>query len=89
MDNIIQTERLHYEKICGERRSEIKFHDLMNNCPVKKKNLKPQESISPFFSSVFFFQKHPPKDFLEKNCSKISQNSVENFSFCGGFLFNL
>ena len=35
LQNIIQTERLRYAKICQKRRLEIKFHDLKNNCPGK------------------------------------------------------
>ena len=85
MDNIIQTERIHYEQICGERRSEIRFHDLMNNCPGKNKNLQPQGSISPFFSSVFFSEA-PTKRFSRKTVLKFRKipwkTSVSVVIFC-------
>ena len=77
MDNIIQIERLRYMKICGER---TLFHDLINNCPGKSENMKPQGSLCVllFFSPTIIF---------ESSCSKISQNSIGNTR--GGFLIKL
>ena len=54
MDNIIQIESLRSAKICGERRVEIKFHDLTNNWPGESGNLKSQAHCVPFSSSDFF-----------------------------------
>ena len=53
MDNIIQTERLRYEKICEEKRL---FHDLINNCPGKSENLKPQVSLCFLLLLCFLFR---------------------------------
>ena len=84
MDNIIQIERLRSAKICGERRVEIKFHDLTNNWPGESGNLKSQAHCVPFSSSDFF-QLQALKNILKSSCSQVSQNSVENT--CEGFLF--
>ena len=78
-DNIVQIERLFYAKICGERRL---FHDFINICPGKSKNLKPQGSLRTLLF-LFSFQKQPSRIILESSCSKISQNTR------GGFLFYL
>ena len=79
MDNI-QTERLSYGKICGERRL---FHDLINNCPGNRQNLKPQGSLCPS-PPQFSFQKQLII-ILKSSCSKILQNSIGNTHI--GFLF--
>ena len=55
MDKIIQIERLRYAKILGERTLS---QDLINNCPEKSENLKPQVSLRP---PLFSFQKWPSK----------------------------
>ena len=63
MYNIIQIERLRYRKICGERRLEIKLHDLINNCPGKSENLKPQGSLRALLLFCFLFRRSPQKLF--------------------------
>ena len=52
VDNI-QTERLSYGKICGERRL---FHDLINNYPGNRQNLKPQGSLCVLLLLSFLFR---------------------------------
>ena len=56
MDNMIQTERLRYAKICRERRL---FHGLINNCSSKSENLKPQGSLSTLPLFCFLFRSSP------------------------------
>ena len=58
MDNIVQTERLRFAKISGERRL---FHDLINICPGKSKTLKPQGSLRIFLFLCFLFRSNPQK----------------------------
>ena len=74
MDNIIQIERLRYT-ICGER---TLFHDLINNCPGKSENLKPQGLLRVLLLLCFLFRRSLPKIILESNCFKISQNYIRN-----------
>ena len=50
MDNIIQTERLRYAKICRER---TLLHVSINNCPGKVK-ARNQKGRYKFFFYVFF-----------------------------------
>ena len=56
MDNIIQTERLRYAKICRERRL---FHGLINKCSSKSENLKPQGSLRTLSLFCFLFRSSP------------------------------
>ena len=65
MGNIIQIERLRYAKICGERRLEIKFHDLINSYPGKSENLKPQGSLRALLLHSFLFRSSPRILFLK------------------------
>ena len=62
MDNIIQIERLHYEKICGKK---TLLHDLINSCHGKSENLKPQRSPHVLLLLCFLFRSSPPKIILE------------------------
>ena len=56
MDNIIQIERLSYAEICGERKL---LHDLINNCPGNRENLKPQGSLHVVLLVSFLFRSSP------------------------------
>ena len=75
MDNIIQIERLRHVKIFGGRSL---FYDLINSCPGKSENLKPQGSLRVLLLLCFLLRSSPPKLILEVS---ISQNSI------GGFMF--
>ena len=77
MDNIVQIERLLSAKIHGERRL---VHGLINICPGKSKNLKPQGSLH-ILLLLFSFQKQSPKIILESSCSEISENTHSGFLF--------
>ena len=53
MHNIIQIQKFLNAKTCRGRRF---FNDLINNCPGKYENLKPQKSLSTFLLYCFLFR---------------------------------
>ena len=74
MDYIIQVKSLRYAKICGERRL---FHDVWTAVMEK---WKPKTTRVTMRSSSYLLSSHkqPTKISLERSCSKVSQNSVED-----------
>ena len=74
MDNIIQSERLRYAKICEER---TLFHGLINNCHGKSKNLKLQGSLRVLFLLCFSFRSSPPKLFSKLAVIKFRKLPLE------------
>ena len=74
MDNIIQIERIHYAKICGERRL---FQGLINNCPGKCESLKPQGSLRALLFLCFLFISSPKKLFSKVAVLKFRKIPLE------------
>ena len=56
MDIIIQVQKIRYAKICRE---STLLHSLINKCPGKSENLKPQGSLRVLLFHSFLFTSSP------------------------------